>query len=83
VGVRRARLRPEFAEWYPRIPVGEWHNAMWMAEAVRRQLLQGTPTWIAGRRVLDGRHFDFESGDYRPYTGIDRRMPDPHAEPKT
>ena len=83
VGTRRARLRPEFAGWYPGIPAGDWHNAMWAAETVRRQLLQGTPTWMAGRRVLDDGHFDFESGDYRPYSGMDRRMAVPHAEPNT
>jgi hypothetical protein len=83
MGTRRARSRPEFAEWYPDIPAEVWHNAMWVAELVRRQLRRGSPTWSAGERVLDNRHFDFESGDYGALIGTDRRTPVSLADPRT
>jgi hypothetical protein len=61
---RRARLRPEYADWYPQIWAGEWHDALWVTEIVRRQLREGSPTWFQGPRILSDRHFQFEGGDY-------------------
>lgn len=71
---RRARLRPEFAGWYPEIPGDQWHDAQWVLEIVWRQLQSGTPAWeITQDRVLDNRHFEFEAGDLTPFTGSERR----------
>jgi hypothetical protein len=71
---RKARLRAEFAGWYPEIPDGEWHDAQRVTEIVRRQLQSGSPTWeISQGRVLDDRHFEFEAGDHEHFTGSERR----------
>jgi hypothetical protein len=74
--VRRARLKPEYAAWYPRIQPGEWHHAWWLSEVVRRQLRRES-TLPIGSRVLSDQHFDFESGERRPFAGRERRTPPP------
>jgi hypothetical protein len=74
--VRRARLKPEFAAWYPRVQAGEWHHAWWLSEVVRRQLRRES-TFPIGSRVLSDKHFDFESGDRHPFAGRERRTPPP------
>ena len=74
--IRRARLKPEFATSYPTLRAGEWHHAGWLTEVVRRQLRQ-EPAPAAGPRVLCDHHFDFESGERRPYLGRERRTPPP------
>ncbi len=70
---RRVRLRPEYAEWYPEIWAGEWHDAAWTTEVVLRQLRDGSPAWGIDGRVLSGAHFEFEGGDFRSQEGGDRR----------
>ena len=71
---RKARLRPEYAAWYPQLVAGEWHDAGWAAEKVRQQHRKGSPPWSLGRRTLSEAHFEFEGGDYRPLEGRERRM---------
>jgi hypothetical protein len=71
---RKARLRPEYAAWYPQLPAGEWHDAGWAAEKVLQQHRKGSPPWSLGRRTLSEAHFEFEGGDYRPLEGRDRRI---------
>lgn len=79
---RKARLRPEYAEWYPQIWAGEWHDAAWATEIVRRQLREGSPAWTGETRILSQAHFEFEGGDYtsgaRP-GGRERRIWAPNA----
>lgn len=69
---RQARLRREYAPWYPLIGVTAWMPAQSAANAVRRQLVDGEPTWAPkwalGPRVLDDRHFLFRGGANRDVT---------------
>jgi len=68
VVVRQARLRREYAAWYPTLPVLTWVPAPTVARAVARQLLEGEPHWAQaprwepGPRILDDRHFEFRGG---------------------
>ena len=57
---REARLRPEFAEWYPGMTAGVWHNAVWLAEVVMQQRRRGSPTWALEGRPLPEEHFEFQ-----------------------
>ena len=66
--VRQARVRSEYAAWYPTIPVSTWAPAKTVARAVARQLFGGEPQWALGPRwppgprLLDDRHFEFRGG---------------------
>jgi hypothetical protein len=71
---RKARLRPEYAAWYPQLLAGEWHDAGWAAEKVLQQHRHGPAPWSLGRRTLSDAHFEFEGGDYRPPEGRERRI---------
>ena len=71
---RKARLRPEYAAWYPQLVAGEWHDAAVAAEKVLKQHRTGSLPWSLGRRTLSEAHFEFEGGDYRPPAGRERRM---------
>ena len=70
---RKARLRPEYAGWYPGIGDSQWHDAGWVREVVQRQLQRGSPAWEMQGRVLNERHFEFEGGDFGPAGGRERR----------
>ena len=72
---RTARLRPEYAEWYPRVEAGRWHDAAYLTEVVRRQLSEGSPAWAPGGRILSDMHFEFEGGRPGPNQGAERRGP--------
>ena len=67
-GRREARLRPEYAAWYPTLTVASWLTASTVARTVARQLLDGEPRgaglphWAPGLRILDDRHFMFRGG---------------------
>src|SRR5690348_2695673 len=70
MGSRRdARLRPEYAGWYPGIQIPLWLPAKAVGRAVTRQLLEGEPhhlrppRWEPGLRILDDRHFEFRGGE--------------------
>ena len=69
VGRRQARLRQEYASWYPTISITSWLPASTVARAVRRQLLEGEPKWAPrwqpGPRLLDDQHFQFRGGTQR------------------
>jgi hypothetical protein len=75
-GKREARLRPEFASWYPAISVATWLPASSAARAVRRQLLEGEPPWAPrwqpGPRLLSDEHFYFRGGTARRSSGRTR-----------
>jgi len=68
VGVRQARLRNEYAAWYPTLACHVWIPAKTVARAVTRQLLDSgplsaaCPRWAMGARILDDRHFTFRGG---------------------
>ena len=63
---RMARLRPEYADWYPSIDGNSWQQASLLVEIVRRQLGTGSPAWIPGSRVLSDAHFEFSGGETGP-----------------
>jgi hypothetical protein len=73
VGLRQARVRNEYAAWYPTIPVSIWIPANSVARTVARQLLGErhgscwtlSPRWAVGPRILDDRHFIFRGGEQR------------------
>jgi hypothetical protein len=71
---RKARLRPEYAEWYPQVIAGEWHDAVWATEKVLQQRRKDSPSWSLGRRILGETHFEFQGGDYKPPEGRERRI---------
>jgi hypothetical protein len=69
--IRQARIRAEYAAWYPTIQVATWLPARAVARAVERQLLGEPsqwslgPRWVPGPRLLDDRHFFFRGGTRR------------------
>jgi hypothetical protein len=71
---RKARLRPEYAAWYPHLVAGEWQDAGWAAEKVLQQHRREASPWSLGRRTLSEAHFEFEGGDCKPPEGCERRM---------
>jgi hypothetical protein len=72
---REARLRLEFADWYPGISGGVWHNAAWVREMVLAQLRHGSPRFLPTSRVLADEHFEFQGvADQRERRG-ERRQP--------
>jgi hypothetical protein len=62
VRVRQARLRPEYAAWFPSIAVAVWIPASTVARKVARQLREGQPRWETGPRILSDLHFTFRGG---------------------
>jgi hypothetical protein len=78
---RLARLRPEYADWYPSIIIRTWQEASLVAEAVQRQLATGSPAWVPGSRVLSDAHFEFQGGETGRRPGERRAFlaPDPGA----
>ena len=72
---RSARLRPEYADWYPHVEMGRWHDAAYLTEVVQRQLGEGSPAWAPGSRILSERHFEFKGGQPGSFPGAERRGP--------
>ena len=73
---RQARLRPEYAEWYPRVAPARWQPAATVRRLVLRQLRRGSPYWQPGARILSDSHFDFQgasAGSNHPI-GTERRV---------
>lgn len=81
--IRQARIRAEYAAWYPTIQVATWLPARSVARAVERQLLGEPsqwslgPRWLPGPRLLDDRHFYFRGGAPRDPVIRSRREDDP------
>jgi hypothetical protein len=73
MGRRQARLRREYAEWYPGLWAGEWHDALWATEAVLEQQQRGSPVWGVDSRVLSESHFEFYGGEEEPRNEAERR----------
>ena len=63
---REARLRPEYASWYPGVTVAGWLPVTTIVRAVTRQLLDGEPRGAprsqVGPRILDECHFLVSAG---------------------
>jgi hypothetical protein len=63
---RQARLRSEYASWYPNVTVTTWYPVLTLVRKVTRQLVHGdprsSPRWAVGGRTLDDRHFEFRGG---------------------
>jgi hypothetical protein len=63
---REARLRPEYAQFYPMLEPGKWESASVMAEKVAAiRLLQLADTFVLHDRVLADAHFEFRGGSAR------------------
>jgi len=71
--IRRARLRPEYAQLYPGIAPGIWLSARVVARAVRRELMNLKLNEVSRGRVLPDEHFDFRGGRSEPRSGAERR----------
>jgi hypothetical protein len=71
---RKAKLRKEYADWYPLLAAGEWHDAAWTAEQVLRQMRRASPRWQLGDRILDPRHFEFYGGVHGRPSRAERRQ---------
>ena len=74
---RESRLRREYADLYPGVPVDQWRAAPEMIDmvvAVRLQTGRRSGEFLAGR-LLDARHFEFSGGFTRPL-GRPRRVTD-------
>lgn len=69
---RQARLRSEYASWYPDVSVTRWYPVSTLVRMVMRQLVHGdpgpSPRWAPGARPLDDRHFEFRGGAERDAT---------------
>jgi len=65
-GCRKARVRNEYAAWYPTLGCNVWMTASMVARKVALQLAgRGSvlePHWALGSRLLDDRHFIFRGG---------------------
>lgn len=62
---RHARVRVEFADWYPGISPGKWHDATWVREVVLAQQRRGSPRWVIDGRILNDLHFEFQGASPR------------------
>lgn len=85
--IRQARIRAEYAAWYPTIQVATWLPARSVARAVERQLMGEPspyslgPRWLPGPRLLDNRHFLFRGGGHRDPGTRSRKEDAPSPEP--
>jgi hypothetical protein len=71
---REARLRPEYAHFYPMLEPGKWEPAASVAEKiVATRLLQLADTFVWHDRVLAEAHFEFRGGSARRDTSQDGR----------
>ena len=62
---REARLRPEYAHFYPGVPAGVWMPAADMGAALLMAHLQLAVVPSLGNRLLDELHFEFRGGGNR------------------
>ena len=73
-GRRQARLRQEFADVYPGVPVNEWRPIGELLDCVAATRLRGgrrSGELLRGR-PLDDRHFEFRGGSERPQGYTDK-----------
>jgi hypothetical protein len=63
---REARLRPEYAHFYPMLKPGVWDAAAVIAEKITAtRLLQLEDAYVLHDRVLAESHFEFRGGSPR------------------
>jgi hypothetical protein len=60
--LRRARLRPEYAQLYPFLVPYLWLGARSTARAVRRRDASARQRELNGERILPDAHFEFRGG---------------------
>jgi hypothetical protein len=81
--VREARLRPEFAHFYPSLEPARWESAARMADQVVAWLVrQPDRGYVAPERVLRSEHFEFRGGTDKPQSrnAAPRRLANPAEE---
>jgi len=85
--MREARVRPEYAAFYPALRPGEWAAAAIVADrVVAGRLICGSGTVVRGRVLLDS-HFEFRGGGsergerngVRSAQHFSRPLPESHA----
>lgn len=65
---REARLRAEYAHFYPMLRPGEWESAAAIADKVAAsRLLQLEDAYVLHDRVLTDTHFEFRGGSPRQH----------------
>lgn len=77
---RQARLKPEFAHYYPGVEPDTWHAAAALADRVLAcRLLLPSRGFALHERAMSGGHFEFRGGDGRRFGAPDRLALDPRA----
>jgi hypothetical protein len=78
MAVREARLRPEWAHFYPELEAGVWMVAAQLVPLVLRHRLQDQRTWEFTQRILVDSHFEFRGGRTRDgsWSGVLTRVED-------
>ena len=70
--MREARLRPEYADFYPGVPPGIWLPAADLGATLLMQHLRAPAPPELGNRLLDESHFEFRGGASRGPGTADR-----------
>lgn len=65
MGIREARLRREWAEFYPGLEPDVWYPAAQLVPLVLRHRIRNQGTWEFTRRILIDGHFEFRGGKPR------------------
>jgi hypothetical protein len=78
MAVREARLRPEWAEFYPGVRPEIWYVAAELVPTVLRHRLRSRGSWEFTHRILADDHFEFREGRPRDATwsGVLSRVED-------
>jgi hypothetical protein len=77
---RQARLKPEFAHYYPGVEPDTWHAAAALADQVLAcRLLLPSGGFALHERAMSGGHFEFRGGAGPRFTAPDRLALDPRA----
>lgn len=77
---RQARLKPEFAHYYPGVEPDTWHAAAALADRVLAcRLLLPSRGFALHERAMSGGHFEFRGGDGPRLGAPDRLALDPRA----
>ena len=79
---RQARLKPEFAHFYPGVEPDAWHPAAELADQVLAcRLLLPSGGFVLHERAMSGGHFEFRGGA-RPRLAAPNRGPTPPRNSK-
>jgi hypothetical protein len=77
---RRAQLRREYADRYPRVAPGIWLGARRVAGTVRRTNHEARLREQLGQRILPDAHFEFQGGQSRQPADTRTRRTDRASE---